>query len=376
MKTPILHVLEDATVVDSFINLMETVYPQESIYLVIIDGNNPIKVHSQERVLFFQRKSKELVDFLRNTSSYRHVCLHSIGDEKLLLNIHHPSVSWVIWGWDLYEKLLYFVGYQLYESERDQYRIRARGKNMPVFIYRVLTFMRDLKIFYREKRLLRRVKYIITDNDCDYGVYKQYFPRSKKEHLGTINYYPIEQLIKNSFIHKECNGTAIWVGNSASANGNHLGVFRLLSTFSNNIKVYSPISYGDKRFTDYIDQEGTRLLGECFCPLKEFVPVEQYYSLFLDANSFVFGHYRQCGVGNILMALFFGGKCFFYKKNPLYQMYLDSGFSVFSIEDDLNEKFAVTPLSSDVRNKNRELVLKIASYESSLEQIRNVFGKI
>ena len=57
-------------------------------------------------------------------------------------------------------------------------------------------------------------------------------------------------------------------------------------------------------------------------------------------------------------------------------MYLDSGFSVFSIEDDLNEKFAVTPLSSDVRNKNRELVLKIASYESSLEQIRNVFGKI
>ena len=168
-------------------------------------------------------------------------------------------------------------------------------------------------------------------------MFKRYYPNSPIIHLGTINYYPIEKLINIDFIDKECTGTAIWVGNSASANGNHISVFERLSSFSDSIKIYCPISYGETGYSAYLDSEGNRLLGNKFVPLKAFLPVEQYYALFLNANSFVFGHYRQCGVGNVLMALFFGGKCFFYKRNPLYHMYLESGFCVFSIEDDLNE---------------------------------------
>lgn len=376
MNRPILHVLEDATVVDSFIDMMETVYPNESKYLVLISGNAPIKVHERENVVFLQRYTKELDTFFSDTSFFRHVCLHSIGEESLLLKIKHPSMSWVIWGWDLYEKLLYYKGYELYESDDDQYRIRAKGNNLPVWWYRFLTHIRDHKIFRREEKLLRRIKYIITDNGCDYNVFKKYYPMSPIEHLGTINYYPIENLVNKEFVDSECNGSSIWVGNSASANGNHIGIFKILSSFSDDINIFCPISYGDKRFVDYIDIEGKKILGKKFSPLKEFLPVKKYYALFLNANSFVFGHYRQCAVGNILMALYFGGKCFFYKKNPLYQMYLDDGFSVYSIEDDLNEEFAITPLSSEIRKTNRDLVKKIASYESSLEQLRIVFGKI
>lgn len=368
--------MEDATVVDSFISMMETVYPNESKYLVIIDTASPQKVHKRENVVFFERDSEDLRQFLNETNTYRHICLHSIGDEFSLEKIHHPSMSWIIWGWDLYEKLLYFKGYKLYVSDKEQYRIRAKGKHMPLFIYRLLTYFRDLNIYRKELKILKRIKYIITDNGCDYYVFKRYFPNSPIQHLGTINYYPIENLINQGFVNSECDGSAIWVGNSASANGNHVSIFKLLSSFSDSVKIYSPISYGDRRFIDYINNEGQRLLGDRFIPLMDFLPVDKYYSLFLNANCFIFGHYRQCGVGNILMALYFGGKCFFYKRNPLYQMYLDAGFAVFSIDDELNEESALTPLPSDVRIKNRELVKAIASYESSLEQIKNVFGKI
>lgn len=376
MKKPILHILEDEKVTNSFIDMMETVFPNESKYLILLEGSKPTKVSQRENVVFIQKRTKELADFLYNTSGFRHICLHSINGERDLQRIKHPSMSWVIWGWDLYENLLQFKGYRLYENPWEQFRVRAKGRNTPIFLYRFLSFVRDYRIFRNEKRIIKRLKYIITDNGCDYDVFQKYYTNTTIKFLGTINYYPIEKLIGKENLNKECNGTAIWVGNSPAANGNHTSVFKKLASYSNNTKIYSPISYGDNRFMAYLNTEGKRILGDKFCPLRSFMPPEQYYSLFLNANSFVFGHYRQCGVGNILMALYFGGKCFFYKRNPLYQMYLDYGFIVFSIDDDLNESFAKAPLADDIRMRNRELVMSIASYKSSLEQLKQVFGKI
>ena len=117
-------------------------------------------------------------------------------------------------------------------------------------------------------------------------------------------------------------------------------------------------------------------MGDRFVPLKDFLPVNEYYAKFLQANAFVFGHFRQCAVGNILMAFYFGGKVFLSNRNPLLPMYKESGFYVYSIENDLREDFAVSPLDNEQRKKNRDLVMSIASYESSITQLKNVFGKI
>ncbi len=376
MRAQVLHILDDAVVVNSFISMMETVYPGESQYLILLSGDSPQKVDKRDNIVFYQYRSPSLEEYLKEVRSFRHICFHSLSDEVLLLKIHHPSISWIIWGGDLYEKLIQYRGYKLYESFLERYRVKAAGKLIPTFKFCIWDFLRGFRVFYREERLLKRIKYIITDNECDYGVFKRYYPKSPIIYLGTINYYPIEKLIKAEFVNRECIGNAIWVNNSASANGNHISVFERLSSFSDEVKIYCPISYGEAGYRDYLDSEGKRLLGCKFVPLKTFLPVDQYYALFLNANSFIFGHYRQCGVGNILMALYFGGKCFFYKRNPLYKMYLESGFFVFSIEDDLCEEFASIPLSQDARRRNRELVNGIASKKSSLNQIQSVFGKI
>lgn len=373
MDNKILHVLTDGKVVNSFISLMEEVYPDKSHYLVICNGS-PKLVSSGNNVFFVNRKSKELRLFFRDISKYSHVCLHSIGGCKYYDYISHPSLSWIIWGADLYEALLHFgEGYELYSNPKEQYKVRA-GK-LPIFIYKFLISIRDSVIYKRELRILDKLKYIITDNECDYDVFKKYYPDKDITFLGTINYYPIESLIGSNNIGKECIGNSIWVGNSAAPNGNHLDVFKKINNICKGVKVYTPISYGDKRFTKYIAEEGYSILGEDLVALKEFLPVEEYYSLFLDSNSFVFGHYRQCGVGNILMALYFGGKVFLYNKNPLLEMYKRSGFWIFSIDDDFDFKNLMTPLTKDQRRLNRDLVMKIASYESSLMQIRNVFNR-
>lgn len=370
----ILHILEDEKVVNSFIQMMESVYPRENSYLIVCNGDTPQRVTLNENITALKRNSRTYCQLLKNLTSYRHICIHSLSGCSNYHLINHPSVSWIIWGADLYESLLRFEGYQLYEDPELMYKIRAQKK--PVFLYKLATYIRDYIQYYNEKRIIKKVKYIITDNESDYRVFKKYYPTSNIVHLGSINYYPIERLVGDDNIDKTCTGNAIWVGNSAAPNGNHIGIFKILSGFNNNARVYCPLSYGDKRLARYIEDAGRRLLGGSLYSLTDFLPVQQYYSIFLNCNSFVFGHYRQCAVGNILMAFYFGGKVFLYKRNPLFQTYKEMGFVVFSIDDELNADFCISPLSLQERNNNKTLVLKLASYESSLEQIRKVFENI
>lgn len=369
-----LHVLFDEKVVNSFISMMETAFPNESTYLIIRRKGKPNRVESGENIVSFDEKSNDLKRFLSNISVYKHVCLHAMGGYKFYQYINHTSISWVIWGGDLYEPLLESKGYENYYDKEQQYKVRA-GR-MPVWLYKLLVTLRDSGSVKRMEKVINKLSYFITDNGCDEDVFNRYFGDKNITFPGTINYYPIENLIDESKREKECYGSAVWVGNSAAANGNHVWVFEKLKNFSDDIKILTPISYGDVRFVKFIDNEGRKILGDKFVPLKDYLPVNDYYSKFLQANAFIFGHFRQCAVGNILMAFYFGGKVFLSNRNPLLSMYKENGFTVYSIEDDLTEKFAVLPLDKDQRKRNRELVLSIASYESSMNQLRNVFGRI
>ena len=369
-----LHVLIDEKVVNSFISMMEEAFPNESTYLVIAKDGKPKRVTNRDDVISFDEDSKQLKHFLSNISDYKHVCLHSLDGKKFYTYIRHPSISWVIWGGDLYTHLLQFKGYEIFYDKAQQYKIRA-GR-MPVGLYKLLTTIRDRVKVHREEKMIDRLKYVITDNGGDYEVFNHYFGDKGISFPGTINYYPIENLIDSSKQNEECSGNSIWTGNSADPNNNYVWVFKKLSVFSPVIKIICPISYGYPKFIVDIEKEGRSILGDRFVPLKDFLPVNEYYSTFLKANAFVFGHFRQCAVGNILMALYFGGKVFLSNRNPLLKMYKQSGFYIYSIEEDLSEAFAIKPLDEEQRENNRNLVMSIASHDSSIMQLKNVFGKI
>ena len=369
-----LHILNDEKVVNSFISMMEKCFPDKSKYLIIAKDGKPQRVKASEKTVSFDEESRQLKQFLSDISEYKHVCLHSMVGKKFYLNIHHPSISWVIWGFDLYGPLLWFRGYEVYQNKPEIYKVRAGKK--PVWAYIMLTNIRDhIKARWQEK-MIDRLSYFITDNGCDESVFNRYFGEKGIKFAGTINYYPIENLIDPSKQDEVCTGNSIWVNNSADGTGNHSWVFEKLKNYSDDIKVLTPISYGDVRYMKFIDSEGQKILGKKFVPLKDFLPVNEYYSKFLQANAFIFGHFRQCAVGNILMALYFGGKVFLSNKNPLLSMYKESGFSIYSIEDDLTEHFALEPLENELRKRNRELVMSIASYDSSINQMKSVYGNI
>lgn len=366
MKFKNIHFIKDEKVTNCFITLLNEVYPYRDLIIVYGITDNPSRVRTSENVVYYKLGSKEFRDILNDLSSYETVYIHYLDDYICKHAAPHPNIVWFLWGADFYEALLCFKGYKLFVNPDDVFKEKTYNsliRFFPVSLIKFLLYIRDGLRYYRNKKFLSKVK-AVACFESEYILIKKFFPELKIVLHPNCSYYPLELQIGNEAIGLECKGKNIWVGNSAHFNGNHVPIFRLLKSFPEDILVYAPISYGDERCIKYISSKGSEILGNRFVPIREFMNPQRYFKMYLDANAFIFGHLRQCGYGSILMALYFGGKCFLYKNNPLYQELLNDGFILFNIEDDLNERFVTTPLSETERQKNREIALSLTSFES------------
>lgn len=372
----LIHFIPDEKVTRHFIQMLESVYPNESVYIVYGDKESSNIITLGTNVQYYKIQSVALKKTILNISHFEAVFLHGLSTAPVFQNISHNNIVWFVWGADLYEQMICQKGYIIYKNYKEQITIRAKHSpigNIPVFLYKILIGVRDRIHLYRSEKLLKKIRYI-SSLDCDFYLLKKYYPEYKFRQYYSCFYYPIELQIGSENLDKECHGLNIWVGNSPALNGNHSSVFHQIKDFSKKISVYSPISYGEERLMKHVENLGNSIIGDNFIPLKTFLPSEQYFKLFLDVNAFIFGHLRQCAVGNIMMALYFGGKCFLYKKNPLFQQLKSYGFVIFSIEDDLNEMATQTKLNENDRSNNRHIVNKICGVAAIKEQMYIAFS--
>ena len=164
------------------------------------------------------------------------------------------------------------------------------------------------------------------------------------------------------------------VNHSASVSGNHAGVFKRLSELElGTKKIIVPVSYGNKTYASYLEDLGASLFGPKAIMIKEFMELSKYNELLCDCNVFIYGHYRQEAVGNILVALYLGGKVFLYERNPLYGFYKSLGLNLFSIDADLNSESIRTKLSVDQINENKRILNDYYSMEQMKLNVRKSF---
>ncbi len=372
----IIHFLPDEKVTNNFISMLEAVYPGESRYVVIGGASKAKMTNLTTHIEYYSYGAKELSYVIANLSTYQKVFIHGLSLKVGYDKIRHKNLVWVIWGGDLYEAFLSYKGYRIYIDENEQYQVRASqspiGK-LPVWLYKTLVGIRDFINFKKAYKIISKIKGIIAIDE-DYNLLKRYCPELQIVHYPFFSYYPIEKQIGIDNLDKECYGRNIWVGNSPALNGNHSSIFKLLKNFPTSTKVYCPISYGESRLINHVDKVGKEILGQRFVPLKEFMKAEKYFELYLDANAFIFGHLRQCGFGSVLMALYFGGKCFLYSDAPLYKYFKRNRVVIFSIENDLNYAATQIPLTKEERLLNREFVKSLCSAEAIKKQMKEVFS--
>lgn len=366
-----LHFFQDEKVVNDTIENFEMVFHDENLFVVLSKDGKTKFVGEHPNTVFLSYKSGGLQKILKNSASFDEIICHSMWYELAIIicQLNHPNITWIVWGADLYEELLYPKGYKLYLDEPTLFKVRAN--KLPVFFYKLLINIRD-HIHYRASvKVLSKVKNVCCGFE-EYKLIKDYYPYFESGRK-VLFYYPIEKMLDSFTLLSFVSGRDVWVNNAAAYNGNHVDIFLRLVDIEWDGNVHVPLSYGSKKYANYVCKEGRKILGERFDPMLKFVPKDEYYRKFLGSNAFIFGHLRQCAFGNIIIAFYLGAKVFLFRSNPLYHSFLSMGIFLYTIEEDLNKENLLAPLSDRDRQHNREIIQENYSLEKLISLLKENF---
>lgn len=171
-----------------------------------------------------------------------------------------------------------------------------------------------------------------------------------------IQYYTTEDVLSAG--ESEITGVDILAGNSATPENNHVELFESLKKLDlEERRVIVPLSYGDQYYAEEVCRKGRKILGSSFCPLVEFMNLEEYSRIVASCSWVVMNHRRQQALGNISAALYKGAAVFLRDESPIFTFYRDMGAQIFSAQH-IGEPSSLRTLrlSSEHVQLNREIV--------------------
>ena len=371
-----LHIVPDEKIINRCINNFDTVFPNDNKYVVLTKTPEKPKYVKEQKNVFFRKYDTDLFwDTVGDIKSYTAVIIHFlIGDSVLFVNrIDHSNIYWIEWGADLYLSLLKPRGFQLYADKEILWKINSKYKFKTLF---------KLHRFFSEKKQQRltlnaakKARYFVPDSMYDeYPLLLNYYPQLKHLEYRNFFYYPIDEILGPHLIDAYVKGNSIMVGNSASVSNNHLNVIQKLKTLElGDRQIVMPLSYGGiSKYIKMVENTGSATFGDYFFPIKDYMPLDKYNDLLLSANCFIYGNWRQEAVGNILIALYIGGKVFLDEHNPLLMFYKNHGLKIYGLEE-LTSKEVSIPLQKEFVEENRKILRTMYSRERQLELIKKNF---
>lgn len=337
----IIHLVRDEKFIDFFSSKIKDVSSDNHLYVV----------HAED--------PSQNLKFIKETDVYKKVGNHYFGSKEMqddlaecdVLIVHfltmqaaimvlkvasHVKVVWSGWGADYYYLL---PGGQraLYASETRKIVNaidRARINSDPLYLAKVL--LRPLRRIYLLRRFIfpaiGRVDFFSSPLPSDYGLLRQ----------GIGNFFSAKYVQLN---YGDCNSTFvagsekrlkgdILVGNSASPTNNHVEVFNILNVMNlEGRKVIVPLSYGDSIYRAHVIEHGHSILGEHFCPIINFMPLDEYNDLIGSCSVVIMNQFRQQALGNICSVLSSGSKLYLNRRNVTFDFLSERGAIIFSIDD-------------------------------------------
>ena len=348
----ILHLVHDEKIINRTISIFEEVAPKNNLF-VVFTRHKLKHVTNLDNVILFKEFEKE-----HSKTVFSSVIVHFLNSRKIRFIDKYIDksipVNWIIWGNDLYNKLLYPKGFELYDKESSYYK---KFKDS-FFINLFNKIISDFKTIKIEKFISKRIDYIVTDSTkVDYKMLIEYYPNLKNKLWKEFFYYPIETILGEELSQKWVEGNNIQIGNSASITNNHEYAMRFLSKLNiGDKKVFVPISYsGTKQYKDSIKNKGNEYFGSNFNAMENFLPLKEYNNLMLSFGIAIYGNFRQEAVGNILISIFLGAKVFLPKHNPLFLWANKLGIIIFELESISQDQIDL-PLDEFSRKHNRSLL--------------------
>lgn len=351
----IYHLVNDEKVINRTIEIFEDVFPGENFFIVFRTSGFTY-VNNNINVISYKDFNETFLDWQKPTS----VIIHLMTNRKIkfitqFIDVNIP-VYWVMWGSDLYDRLLMPKGYNLIDKESSFFK---STKILRAFKSIVKTPNDKVRILRRINFIDKRVRYLVTSTiEDDYDIITDYYPRLRTKVHKEFSYYPIDMIIGKEMSELTIIGNNIQIGNSGTQSNNHEYVLRILSSLKiENRKIVIPLSYsGEKKYKSALIQKGREFFGDQIEPITEFLPLAEYTSLMASCNVAIYGNWRQEAVGNILVSLYLGAKVFLSKNNPILRWALRHGFIVFKLESITQEELD-TPLDPIDKENNQKILL-------------------
>lgn len=291
--------------------------------------------------------------------------------QKALPATCNVKIYWIIWGLDLYNKLLAPAGFEIFTS--DNVYSGLFDKSFGAF--NRIGAAKEAKSTV--KFIEKSVDYIVTDTtESDYSQLVKYYPQLAAKPWKDFFYYPIDTILGELYYRplpdNSCKET-VMVGNSASRTNNHKYLLALLSQFDlRGKKVVVPLSYsGRARYVNEVVAYGKKEV-EGFVPLMKFMPLDEYNRLQSSTAVALFGNLRQEAIGNIMIALYMGAKVFLFESNPVYEWAATHNLKVYPMSA-LSQVELDTLLPAEDAEHNRSVLRELYSKRRMMQLIKELF---
>lgn len=191
------------------------------------------------------------------------------------------------------------------------------------------------------------------------------------EYWKDRDHYYLEEKPKDSYW--------IQLGNSATETNHHIEIIEKLAKYKGEaFKLYVPLSYGDPQYAEKVIKIGYKYLGEQFIPITDYMSYEKYCELLSKMTVVIHNHYRQQGLGNIVMALQYGSKIYMNTFSPSWSAFHKQGYVLYDqkeIGEIPFESFVHTDPKVLLANRERQLE-EDNKYQQNIDNWRQFFYEI
>lgn len=375
-----LHIIKDEKFIDSAYDLFETAAPSCN-YFVLPDTQNTIKHLKKvkpKRVSFFSYLNPF---FLRSLRRYDAIFLHSLNQFALELVARADSRVRFIWigmGCDYYDLVFEnpFDKLEIKTAQLVRECIPDYEKKQPAgFIKR-----NAKKLLYpnlsKKKQIVNKIDYFCPVLKSEFKILECLIPGFSPKLLDW-NYGKLSKHLDSLPPPSSDPCFKILVGNSASPNNNHIDAFELIKNarLPKNYEIIVPLSYGEERYREAIIRAGYSAFGDHFRPITDFMPLQDYLDLLASCSATVMNHRRQQAGDNISASLALGHRLFINKKNAFYDEYTRNGAYIYDIKNlESHPDLLKEPLPKHQKEKNRDIVQSLSSWEKKLSKTREVIA--
>lgn len=274
------------------------------------------------------------------------IVLHGLSDRKLTFILFFmpwvlKKCYWVIWGADLYS-----------------YQLGSRNLTWKV------------KEFFR-RPVIKNMGHLVTYIDGDVTLARKWYGAKGIHHECFMYLSNVVNPDAISTTHPQHNesGLNILLGNSANPSNNHIEAMKHLLPYKDqNIKIFVPLSYGDKEHANMVISKGREWFGEKLVPLTEFMAFNQYLEFLKSLDIAIFNHQRQQAMGNIITLLGMGKTVFIRSDVSQWDLFEKVGVEVFDIN-----QFELVLMGSHPAWRNVEKIKNKFSREKLIDQYWEIF---